>query len=313
MNVKKQKDILENYRLLSKLGEGSFGKIYKAVELDTNNHVAIKVENYQASNSQANSQLNIEKKVYRKMNGIVLSRSARWPKMHNYGKDSNGNNVLVMDLLGPNIDIILKKSLKNHFSYLTVAFFAEKMINLVEKLHENGFVHRDLKPQNFVIEYHDYLYPKYPELFLIDYGLAKTFVESDNKTHSPFTQKKNLKGTVRYASINTHLGIDQSRRDDLQSLVFILVYMSLGKLPWQNLMKSKDKKEGYHQIMIKKMSTPIEELVKDIPEPLQSAIKEYSLYVNSLMFEEEPHYEFCKSFFSKISCQFRGNIFKTNI
>jgi serine/threonine protein kinase len=294
----------DRFRLISKLGEGSFGKIYKGIDTVSNRLVAIKVEQKGGS-----SQLKTESKIYKELEGTPVSKGVRWPKMYDFGRDTLGNNIMIMDLLGPNIESIMKKSVDKHLSGTSVAFLAEKMITLVERFHMAGYVHRDLKPQNFVIEYCEQTYPRFPEVFLIDYGLAKGFLDSTKKEHAPFSQKKSLKGTVRYSSCNTHLGIDQSRRDDMQSLAYIFIYMLLGRLPWQNLMKDRDKKEAYHLILLKKMSTPIEELAQGIQEPMRNAVISYFLYANSLMYHEEPNYNYCRSLFYDILTEFTGNLF----
>jgi len=297
----------DRFRILKKLGEGSFGKIFKGIDTISNRLVAIKVE---TSKSSSHSQLKTESKIYKEMEGTLITKNTRWPKLHSFGKDDDGNHIMVMDLLGPNIETILKKTTHNHLMPISVAYLAEKMITLVERFHSNGFVHRDLKPQNFVIEYCEQTYPRFPEVFLIDYGLAKCYIELDQKTHTPFSQKKSLKGTVRYSSINTHLGIDQSRRDDMQSLGYIFVYMLLGKLPWQNLMRDREKKEGYHHIMVVKMRTSVEQLVENIPQPIRESLTLYLFYVNSLMYHEEPNYEYCRTLFRNLAGNFTGNLFK---
>lgn len=299
--------LFDRFRLITKLGEGSFGKIFKGIDTISNVLVAVKLETQKGG---SHSQLKTEAKIYKEMEGTLINKTVRWPKLHCFGTDKKGNCIMVMDLLGPNIESLLQKTESWKLSPVSVAYFAEKMITLVERFHLNGFVHRDLKPQNFVIEYCEKTYPKYPEIFLIDYGLAKSYVEPDKKTHAPFSQKKALKGTVRYSSINTHLGIDQSRRDDMQSLGYILLYMLLGRLPWQNLMKDRDKKEAYHHIMILKMKTSADVLVEKLPEPIKKSMLSYILYVGSLMYHEKPNYEYCRSLFKDIASSFDGNIFK---
>lgn len=304
-------DILfDRFRLITKLGEGSFGKIFKGFDQIRNIFVAVKLETQKTG---SHSQLKTEAKIYKEMEGTHINKAVRWPKLHCFGTDKNGNGIMVMDLLGPNIESLLQKTELFRLSPITVAYFAEKMITLVERFHLNGFVHRDLKPQNFVIEYCEKTYPKFPEIYLIDYGLAKSYVEPDRKTHAPFSQKKSLKGTVRYSSVNTHLGIDQSRRDDMQSLGYILLYMVLGKLPWQNLMKDRDKREAYHHIMILKMRTSADDLVSTLPDLIKKSMLSYILYVNSLMYHEKPNYEYCRSLFIDIASAFDGNIFKDTI
>ena len=296
----------ERFRLLSKLGEGSFGQIFKGIDTITNRLVAIKVE---TNKSSSQNQLKMEAKIYKEMEGTLIYKNVRWPRLHFFGCDA-GHCIMVMDLLGPNIESILKKTAHNRLSSVTVAYIAEKMITLVERLHFGGFVHRDLKPQNFVIEYCEHSYPRYPEVYLIDYGLAKSYIEHDKTTHAPFVQKKSLKGTVRYSSINTHLGIEQSRRDDLQSLAYILVYMLAGRLPWQNLMKDRDKKEAYHHIMMLKMKTTAEELVAPLSDDIKEAMLSFILYVNTLMYHEQPNYDFLRGLFKEMASEFTGNIFR---
>jgi len=301
--------LFDRFRLITKLGEGSFGEIFKGIDTVSNKLVAVKIER---DKSGSHSQLKTEAKIYKEMDGTLINKSIRWPKMHCFGTNKNGDCMMVMDLLGPNVDFLLHKMKRGMFSPVAVAYFAEKMITLVERFHLSNFVHRDLKPQNFVIEYpYDHKYPRYPEIFLIDYGLAKAYMEPDKKTHAPFAQKKSLKGTVRYSSINTHLGIDQSRRDDMQSLGYIFLYMLLGKLPWQNLMKDRDKKEAYHLIMILKMKISSEDLVEDVPHSIQKAMLSYILYVGSLMYHEKPNYEYCRSLFKDLASTFDGDIFKS--
>jgi serine/threonine protein kinase len=297
----------DRFRLLTKLGEGSFGEIFKAIDTVTNKLVAIKVE---TKKSSSQNQLKREARIYKQLEGTLINKNIRWPKLHFFGTDGGENTVMVMDLLGPNIESILKKTPFNRLSPTSVAYLAEKMITLVEKFHFAGFVHRDLKPQNFVIEYCEHAYPRYPEVHLIDYGLAKSFMQDGGKMHAPFDQRKSLKGTVRYSSINTHLGIDQSRRDDMQSLGYILLYMLLGRLPWQNLMKDRDKNEAYHHIMILKMRTTAEELASTLSDEIQTSMLSFLLYVNSLMYHEQPNYEYCRSLFSNLASHFAGNIFK---
>ena len=303
----------ERFKLISRLGEGSFGKIYKGIDNTTNKLVAIKVE---TKKETSHNQLKTEMIIYKDLQGSFVNNSIniKWPQIYKYDDplDSVGSQILVMDLLGPNLNCILKKGINGKLSIGTVAYFAEKMITLVEKFHLAGYVHRDLKPHNFVLEYCENVYPKYPEIFLIDYGLAKKYVQDGR--HIPFTQKKAMKGTIVYSSVHTHLGIDQSRRDDLESLGYIFVYLILGILPWHNIMKEKtlgcDKKLVYAKIMIAKMKTPTEKMLKGIPEPIKSSILAYFLYVNSLMYHQEPNYNYIRSLFKEITKKyFMGNIY----
>jgi casein kinase I family protein HRR25 len=128
-------------------------------------------------------------------------------------------------------------------------------------LHSRNFIHRDVKPDNFLIG----LGKKKNQVYVIDFGLAKRYRDPKTGLHIPFKDGKSLTGTARYASINTHLGIEQSRRDDLEALGYVLVYFLRGELPWQGL-KSKTMNEKYEKIMEKKITTQLDVLCcKGIP------------------------------------------------
>jgi casein kinase 1 len=128
---------------------------------------------------------------------------------------------------------------------------ADQMINRIEFVHQKSFLHRDIKPDNFLMG----LGRRANQVYVIDFGLAKKYRDS-NHQHIPYRENKNLTGTARYASMNTHLGIEQSRRDDLESLGFVLMYFLKGSLPWQGL-KAGNKKQKYEKISEKKVSTAL--------------------------------------------------------
>jgi casein kinase I family protein HRR25 len=104
----------------------------------------------------------------------------------------------------------------------------DQMVQRIEYLHNNHFIHRDMKPDNFLVG----VGKKQHMIYMIDFGLAKRFRDPKTGEHIPYRDNKSLTGTARYASVNTHLGIEQSRRDDLESIGFILIYFLKGTLPW---------------------------------------------------------------------------------
>ncbi|KAI8560869.1 hypothetical protein RHMOL_Rhmol04G0289200 [Rhododendron molle] len=165
---------------------------------------------------------------------------------------------------------------------------AVKLINRVEYMHSRGFLHRDIKPDNFLMG----LGRKANQVYAIDFGLAKKYRDLQTHKHIPYRENKNLTGTARYASVNTHLGVEQSRRDDLESLGYVLMYFLRGSLPWQGL-KAGTKKQKYDKISEKKMLTPIEVLCKSYPSEFIS----YFHYCRSLRFDDKPDYSYLKRLF----------------
>ncbi len=148
------------------------------------------------------------------------------------------------------------------FSLVTTVLVAEQMMDRIEQLHSKGFLHRDIKPDNFVIGRGQ------PDtIYMIDFGLAKRYRDCRTKQHIPYRDNKSLTGTARYTSINTHLGVEQSRRDDLEALAYVFIYFLKGTLPWQGL-RAFSKKEKYDRIMDVKMSTPPELLCRGLPSKL---------------------------------------------
>ncbi|CAO3664884.1 unnamed protein product [Rhizopus stolonifer] len=178
-------------------------------------------------------------------------------------------------------------------SIKTVALLAKQMINRVESVHERNLIYRDIKPDNFLIGRPGTKYANM--VFLIDYGMAKLYRDPKTKQHIPYRERKSLSGTARYMSINTHLGREQSRRDDLESLGHVFMYFLRGSLPWQGL-KAATNKQKYEKIGEKKQTTPVKELSEGFPEEFGI----YLQYVRKLGFEETPDYDFLRELFNKV-------------
>merc|ERR1719210_2794628 len=171
----------------------------------------------------------------------------------------------------------------------TLLMLADQMLARVEYIHAKNFIHRDIKPDNFLIGLGK---RKVNQVYVIDFGLAKKYRDPITHEHIPFVEHKSLTGTARYASINTHLGLEQSRRDDLESLGFVLMYFNRGSLPWQGL-KANTKKEKYNRIAEKKLSTPIEFLCRNFPQEFAT----YLNYCRALRFDDKPDYKYLRRLF----------------
>lgn len=244
-----------NYRLGRKIGSGAFGDIYIGTDISScsllcllfdciGEEVAIKLEPVTSKNPQ----LGFEYKVYRLLKGGIGI-----PSVYYYGVEGTFN-VMVMELLGPSLEDLFNYC-NRRFTLKTVCMLAQEMLLRIEFLHSKLFIHRDMKPDNFVIG----LGKKANIIHLIDFGLSKRYRNPITKSHIPFSlsfilltpsyrENKSLTGTPRYASLGNHLGMEQSRRDDLESLGYIFLYFLKGKLPWQGL-RAETKKEKYSKIM----------------------------------------------------------------
>ena len=132
------------------------------------------------------------------------------------------------------------------------------------------------------------------QVYIIDFGLAKRYIGRDGK-HIKYRENKSLTGTARYASINTHLGIEQSRRDDLECLGYVNLYFLRGSLPWQGL-RANNKKDKYERIMEKKLSTSLETLCKGFAQEFIT----YMNYVRNLRFEDKADYSYLRSLFKEL-------------
>ncbi|CAA6666131.1 unnamed protein product [Spirodela intermedia] len=265
------------FSLGRKIGGGSFGEIYLGTNIQTNEDVAIKLENAKTKHPQ----LLYEWKLYRILQGGNGIPNVRW-----YGVEGD-YNVLVMDLLGPSLEDLFNFCSRK-LTLKTVLMLADQMINRIEYVHSKSFLHRDIKPDNFLMG----LGRRANQVYIIDFGLAKKYRETSTHQHIPYKENKSLTGTARYASVNTHLGIEQSRRDDLESLGYVLMYFLRGSLPWQGL-KAGNKKQKYEKISERKVSTPFDVLCRGYPAEFAS----YFHYCRSLRFDDKPDYAYLKRIF----------------
>jgi serine/threonine protein kinase len=212
------------------------------------------------------------------------------PTVYYYGTEGD-YNCMVIDMLGPSLEDLFDYW-KRKFSLKTVLMVGDHLVQRIEDLHEKCFLHRDIKPDNFLMG----LGKNQHIVYMIDFGLAKRFRDPRTGQHIPYRDGKSLTGTARYASANTHMGVEQSRRDDLESIGFVMIYFLKGKLPWQGI-PAKTKKSKYDKIKEKKISTTIEELCKGVPKEFAK----YMTYWRNLKFEEKPDYQRLRKYLQDIA------------
>ena len=266
----------KKYHCIKKLGEGSFGRIYEGVY--NNEHFALKFEDTKTDSNLLESEAGI-------MNYL---KSKYIPSIHSFGR-SGDYNILIMQLMGQSLEDLI--NIKKTFPIKTVCLLGYQMINILEFIHNKHIVHRDLKPDNFVMGINE----SAKNVYLLDFGLAKKYRSSVTLKHYPLINKKKLTGTARYASINALKGYEQSRRDDLESAGYVLMYFLKGALPWQGI-PGKTKDERYKKILQKKMDTSAEVLCEGFPEEFRKYIE----YTRNLDYEETPDYENLRDYFLNV-------------
>ena len=256
--------INKKYKIINKIGEGSFGLIYKGQNIRTNEYVAIKIEPIENELKL----LKNESQIYQYLNNNEGIPNVKW-----FGKD-NINYYMVINLLGHSLQTIKNKY--NKFSLNLILQIGIQIINILKTIHSNGLVHRDIKPDNFLFGLNN----ESKLIYIIDFGFCKSYIKDEK--HISQKQTKNLIGSYTYASVNAHNFIELSRRDDLESLGYLLLYFYFGTLPWQNILLLEENSND----KIKYLKMQIIENNK-----LPSVLINYMKYTRKLNFEEKPNYE----------------------
>ncbi|KAG5492517.1 hypothetical protein JKF63_01095 [Porcisia hertigi] len=271
------------FRIGRRIGGGSFGEIFLGFDTHTGEMVAIKVERAKTNQPQ----LLAESRHY---TVVSQGRGASYmPTIFGYSSECDFN-VMVMELMDLSLED-LHEQCGNRFSLKTTLMLADQILWLIELVHSRSIVHRDIKPDNFIMGRGK----KAHHVYIIDFGLAKSYRNPHTHVHIPYKEGKNLTGTARYCSINTHLGVEQSRRDDLEGISYLLIYFLRGSLPWQGLkVSSKDRK--YNMIAQLKMRTLTESLCKGLPVEFASFVN----YSRALRFEDRPDYGYLRAMFRRL-------------
>ena len=276
------KTIYKSYLIKKKLGEGSFGKVYAIANVKTNELFAAKFVsffylNFQEKRDNKNELLDIEARILHHIKAFGLPEIIAFKSAKDY-------NILIMELLGQSLETLFQSQEKK-FSLKTVCMIGIQILDRIEYVHSRKIIHRDIKPDNFSIGKKN----KSHIIYILDFGLAKKYWSTTHNSHIPYIEGKKLTGTARYASINALGGCEQSRRDDLESIFYILIYFIKGRLPWQGL-KADKKEDRYKKIYEIKKNIKIKELCSELPEEFES----FYNYIRKLEFEQVPDYDYLK-------------------
>ncbi|KAH9161943.1 hypothetical protein AeNC1_018880, partial [Aphanomyces euteiches] len=278
------------FLLGSRITSGGFGHVHNGINVATREQVAVKIERQDKARAVL-SQLMYESRIYLILAGRSLSSSnpadsvaEGIAKVHWYGYVGK-SYVMVTDLLGPSLEDLLERC-GGRFQLKTVLMLANQLISRLEFMHSKKFLHRDIKPANFLMGLGDHANVCY----LIDFGLAKRFIDSRTNAHIKYHDKAGHIGTQRFASKNASKGMEQSRRDDMESLGYVLLYCLRGSLPWQIAEKNE-------QAALKmKINTSVESLCQGCPDEFRA----YFEHVGALRFEDKPDYDLLRGLFSDL-------------
>ena len=269
--------LFKKYNLIKNIGGGAFGTVFLGTNAWTNEKVAIKVE------ERKNARATLEREAYI----LYYLKGPGLPELKSFGKTKK-YNILIQTLLGKSLYDIFNECNKE-FTIKDVCMIGIQILERLEYIHSKNYIHRDIKPHNFLIGIKNE-----GLIYIIDFGLSKKYKSSRGK-HVKFSVSKHITGTPRFCSVNAMRGVEQSRRDDLESLCYLIIYFFKGFLPWQGI-KLASKYQRFNAIAKMKKYIKVESLCEGLPEEIISFCK----YTKKLEFAENPNYEYMKNLFFSV-------------
>jgi len=285
-NILKNKILFQKYKIIKKIGKGAFGFVFNGINLQDNSEVAIKVEKKSSLYHLLEDECNF----------LSILKGYGIPEVKSYGYNSIFY-YLVLELLGKNL-LQVSEIIKS-FSLKDIIMIAIQAIERIEFIHKRFIIHRDIKPENFLLGYNNSSI-----IYLIDFGMARKYKSSRTGKHLKYSITGKLFGTFRYLSYNASRGVEQSRRDDLESIGYMLVYLKNGTLPWKglNLKASNIKQKYIHSVELKRVTSP-ENICKNLPQEFA----DYLRYCRNLGFEDDPDYNYLINLFKGLLIRMKEN------
>ena len=274
-----RKVIFKKYLPIKTLSKSQYSVVFLAKNIKDNNYVAVKMQGKNAKSSE------LEKETYY----LYTLKGFGIPKILSFGIYGN-YKVLVETLLGKTIDVLLKANKNKKSRMKDICMIAIQIIERIEYIHNKNIIHQDIKPANFLVGN-----PDDSVIYVIDYGMSKKYRSSVKGNHIIFSKKKKFRGTFNFSSINCMKLYEESRRDDLESIGYMIIYLITGKLPWSKI-SNVSVLERYKAILNLKQNISNQELCKGLP----FEIFHYMNYVKSLRFEEKPNYSYLRNLFLSI-------------
>jgi serine/threonine protein kinase len=269
MDINSDNTVFKRFRILRQIGQGSFCTVYHAIDTKTSHNVALKKN----TSTEGLSSINLEAEILKKI------KSPNFPKVIFSGREGK-NYYIAMELFGKSLGKILKES-KGKLPIASVLRIGIKLLNILEELHNRGFLHRDIKPENIVLGRKS----TQQEIYLIDYGFCKIFRSQSCGSLNIYKEGVTFQGNYAFCSMNSLVGISYSPRDDIESLSYLLIYLYHGRLPWH------DQYKVAGNLVSARMNSKIPEIFKDTPEVLGSMLT----YSKGLNFNSKPNYEMLSS------------------
>ncbi|KAG4096868.1 binary complex of casein kinase-1 with Cki7 [Neocallimastix lanati (nom. inval.)] len=283
------------WEVIEKLSEGTFGQVFSALNIRTNSRVAVKREPVSIDYPQLEHERDMYSCLFQPIKNQNLDRPIGIPKVFHMGVEGNWN-ILVMEQLGPSLREIQNSSPTGKLSLRAVAYCGMELINRFQFIHSKGIVFRDVKPDQFCVG--NVNNPKDQTIYVVDFGLSSFYRDPVTKRHIPFRKPmkgRSRVGTARYASVNVHEGYDHTRRDDLESLAYVLIDLAKASLPWMGI-KASSSREGWAKIRIRKREATLYEICGNLP----NEFAKYLDYTRNLGFMEEPDYLYCYKLFEQL-------------